>query len=128
MSISKEVWLGSNNKFTLQLMEEDSSGVQEAVPTGAISKMELYLTSSSTPTISVVSLVSDSVRHIDWLAQDGPGYVTFKLGNVLKSINAKPIAYSCELQVYDAGNPDGVVWFSTSAKDFVLRVRAERTV
>ena len=125
--LTQEVWLGADNKFTLQLNTTDITN-NTKTPTDLISvnKLELYITDRRGNDFAIVTLSTDNPRYINWIEPEATGYVVFQLGIPLAALNVPPGTYYTELQVYDPANPNGIVWFSVDDKDLVLKVREQR--
>lgn len=128
MTIRKEVWLGADNTFDLQFISTTVDRVETVVPLTNVTKIEMYLVPDSGPIIAFATSLNEANPTIDWWSPDTEGVATFKLGQLLESMAARPVGYSVEIQLYDAVNTEGLVWFSDRKKELVLSVHEKRVI
>ena len=121
-SLTKDVWLGADNTFTLTLQELSPSGAVADVDVSAATSMVLIVGG-----LVHTQLAADADKAVDWLTGSGDGKVVFKLGDLFKTSGVSTGAHVAELHVIDPSTPNGVVWFSKANKELTLRVSSDNT-
>lgn len=101
--LREAVWIGKDNAIDLQLLED---GVAKDI--SATTRAVLTLIKSGVTDIVIDSAVESGV--FDWSTAGATGKLTMKLGGVSSLVAG---TYKARLELYDAGNANGIVWVGT---------------
>jgi len=100
----KTVYKDRENAFSLQLKKTDENGVLTVLTSAemdAITKIEILFKETYYSS-------EDYATSFDWTTYKATGVVVFKLG-LITTIPAGRDKQS-ELIIYDAANPEGIIW------------------